>query len=58
MSAERTEKAWKELKVGGMASGAISQVKEYGLVCDLDAHEDLLGLVTLVQVPSRYPALG
>lgn len=31
---------------GTVVDGAVHEIKDYGLVCDLAAHEDVVGLVT------------
>lgn len=41
---------WGELPVGGRAAGSVHDVKDYGVVCDLDAHPDIVALVTPHQV--------
>ena len=41
---------WERLPVGGLAEGSVHEVKEYGIVCDLEAHPDLVGVATHEQV--------
>lgn len=41
---------WAELAIGGRAAGAVHDVKEYGVVCDLDAHADVVALAAPEQV--------
>lgn len=42
---------WSELPIGGRAAGRVHDVKDYGVVCDLDAHADVVALATPDQVP-------
>ncbi|BDA47226.1 probable protein RRP5 homolog [Coccomyxa sp. Obi] len=41
---------WSELPIGGRAAGRVHDVKDYGVVCDLDAHADVVALATPDQV--------
>ena len=41
---------WAELPIGGRAAGSVHDVKDYGVVCDLEAHADVVALATPDQV--------
>lgn len=41
---------WTELPIGGRAAGSVHDVKDYGVVCDLEAHADVVALATPDQV--------
>ena len=41
---------WGKLAIGGAATGRVHEVQDYGIVCDLDQHPDIVGLVSTHQV--------
>ena len=41
---------WAGLPIGGMIDVRVSDVKEYGLLCDMEGFPDLVGLVAPHQV--------
>ena len=41
---------WSQLAPGTLAAGSVHDVQEYGIVCDLEAHPDLVGLLNTQQV--------
>lgn len=44
--------------IGATVSGQVHEIKEYGIICDVDAHPDVVGLVAFHQAPSPAPAPG
>lgn len=41
---------WSQLKLGAAAAGRVHELQPYGVLYDLDAHPDLVGLITTAQV--------
>ena len=41
---------WSRLAVGSATTGRVHEVQDYGIVCDLDAHPDIVGLISTHQV--------
>ena len=41
---------WSKLALGSAAAGSVHDVQDYGIVCDLEAHPDLVGLLSTQQV--------
>ena len=41
---------WSQLPIGGPALGRVHEIQPYGVLYDLDAHADLVGLITSAQV--------
>lgn len=37
---------WAALPVGGAVAGAVHDVREYGVLCDLEGHPDIVALVS------------
>ncbi|KAK9804637.1 hypothetical protein WJX73_002075 [Symbiochloris irregularis] len=40
---------WSQLSIGGPAAGAVHEVQPYGILYDLEAHPDLVGLISSAQ---------
>ncbi len=49
-NAEGTESDWAKTPIGSMAKGAVHDVKDYGIVCDLEVNPDVVGLAATHQV--------
>lgn len=48
---------WSELPLGGMVGGAVHDVREYGVLCDLAGHPDVVALVSPGQARTLpYPS--
>ena len=41
---------WSRLVPGTAAAGSVHDTQDYGIVCDLEAHPDLVGLLNTQQV--------
>ena len=41
---------WASLAIGSAATGHVHEVQDYGVVCDLDANPDIVGLISTHQV--------
>lgn len=50
MPDEGAESDWAKTPIGSIARGAVHDVKDYGIVCDLAANPDVVGLVAPQQV--------
>jgi len=44
---------WGALPLGGLVAGAVHDVRDYGVLCDLDGHPDVVALVSPGQVRGR-----
>ena len=51
-NAEGADSDWNKTPIGAIAKGAVHDVKEYGVVCDLSANPDVVGLAATHQVCS------
>lgn len=51
-NAEGADSDWSKTPIGAIAKGAVHDVKEYGVVCDLAANPDVVGLAAAHQVCS------
>ena len=49
-NAEGAESDWAKTPIGRIAKGAVHDVKDYGVVCDLEANPDVVGLAATHQV--------
>ena len=49
-NAEGSESDWAKTPIGSIAKGAVHDVKDYGIVCDLEANPDVVGLAATHQV--------
>ena len=49
---------WSVFAPGRVVTGRIHAVKDYGVVCDLDGHPDVIGLVNLEHMGGVEPAEG
>lgn len=43
-SGEDAENDWAKTPIGAITKGAVHDVKDYGVVCDLEANPDVVGL--------------
>lgn len=48
---------WDLLPLGGPAKGSVHEIQPYGILYDLDAHPDLVGLITTAQVRQLWTAV-
>ncbi|EFN56095.1 hypothetical protein CHLNCDRAFT_145628 [Chlorella variabilis] len=58
LSNDAADVDWAAFAIGGIAPGEVHEAKGYGLICDLEAHADVVGLVAPHQMPagaSREP---
>lgn len=46
---------WTALPMGGLVAGTVHDVRDYGVLCDLEGHPDIVALVSPGQ--ARTPAL-
>lgn len=49
---------WSELPLGGLVAGAVHDVREYGVLCDLAGHPDVVALVSPGQARTRTSRLA
>ena len=49
-NSEGSESDWAKTPIGSIAKGAVHDVKDYGIVCDLEANPDVVGLAATHQV--------
>ena len=45
-----SEELWAALSIGAVVKGQVHERKDYGVLCDLAAHPDVVGLVMPEQV--------
>ena len=45
---------WTALPLGGLVAGSVHDVRDYGVLCDLEGHPDIVALVSPGQ--ARSPA--
>ena len=46
---------WTALPLGGLVAGSVHDVRDYGVLCDLEGHPDIVALVSPGQ--ARLPVL-
>ncbi len=49
---------WSLFQPGSLVAGSVHDVKEFGLMVDLEDHPDVVGLVTPMQMGDRQPETG